>query len=105
MPMTKRRRFLICYDIADPKRLGRVHRFLSKNALSVQYSVFIVYTHVPGLEVLLAELEKLIKMTEDDVRVYTLSDQHEPVVFGRAIIPDSLVFIDSQAAWFQNHAA
>ncbi len=105
MPITKRRQFLICYDITDPKRLGRVHRFLSKHALSVQYSVFTIHTHVLGLERLLAELETIIKATEDDVRIYILSDQHEPVMLGRAIIPDGLAFIDSQTDLFQDSAA
>lgn len=105
MSITRKRRFLICYDIADPKRLVRMHRLLSKHALPVQYSVFMMHTHVLKLESLLGELETIIKQTEDDVRVYTLSDQHAPIVSGRAIMPDGLALIDSQADLFQNRAA
>ena len=34
--------YLIAYDIADPKRLSRVHRALKREGLPVQYSVFTV---------------------------------------------------------------
>jgi len=33
--------YLISYDIADPRRLQRVHAFLRRHALPVQYSVFL----------------------------------------------------------------
>ena len=34
--------YLIAYDIADPKRLVKVHRTLKRQGLPVQYSVFTV---------------------------------------------------------------
>ncbi len=34
------REFIISYDIADPKRLSRIHRMLKRLAMPLQYSVF-----------------------------------------------------------------
>jgi CRISPR-associated protein Cas2 len=36
-----RRRYLVAYDIRDPKRLRAVHRLLKANGYPVQYSVFV----------------------------------------------------------------
>ena len=42
MSQFKSSRWLVCYDISDKKRLGRVFRFLKKKGVPVQYSVFLV---------------------------------------------------------------
>lgn len=39
--MAPRRRFLVAYDIRQPKRLRAVHQLLKANGYPVQYSVFI----------------------------------------------------------------
>ena len=33
--------YLIGYDIADPKRLQRIHRRMTKYATPIQYSIFL----------------------------------------------------------------
>ena len=40
MALNTPRGWLITYDITNPKRLVRLHRFLVKQATPVQYSVF-----------------------------------------------------------------
>ncbi|WP_353685943.1 CRISPR-associated endonuclease Cas2 [Thermodesulfovibrio sp. 3462-1] len=32
--------YLVCYDIADEKRLARIYRFMKGKGLHLQYSVF-----------------------------------------------------------------
>lgn len=64
--------YLIAYDIADPKRLGRVWRLLKKQALPVQYSVFLFKGSEPALAALRRGIEARIHHKEDDVRIYTL---------------------------------
>lgn len=39
--MAVRRRYLVAYDIRDPKRLRAVHKLLKANGYPVQYSVFV----------------------------------------------------------------
>jgi len=39
--MHGRRRFLVCYDIRDPKRLRQVHKTMKGFGWPMQYSVFI----------------------------------------------------------------
>lgn len=70
--MTRRGVWLVCYDIASPRRLRRVHAFLKKHALPVQYSVFLIETDRAGLEDLLDGLRERIHPKRDDVRAYRL---------------------------------
>jgi len=90
MSIRNPRQFLISYDIANPKRLGRVHGYLSRRAIAVQYSVFTVRTIVPTLRSMLSELDKIINKHEDDVRAYVLSDRYRADHIGRQILPEGV---------------
>lgn len=63
---------LICYDIACPRRLARVHRLLVRCACPVQYSVFLYMGSAAGLQRCLAQLQTRINTNEDDIRAYPL---------------------------------
>ncbi|MFZ0257941.1 MAG: CRISPR-associated endonuclease Cas2 [Gammaproteobacteria bacterium] len=78
---------LICYDIADPRRLNRVHRCLVRHGLPLQYSVFLVYAHKAGLQAILAEMRTLIDHRKDDVRAYPLPRDAEYQHLGRQVFP------------------
>ncbi len=87
--------YLICYDIADPKRLAKVHRFLKTQGLPLQYSVFTVVLKRKSLLKLLANLEKLIHLKQDDIRCYRLPLTIKVSLLGRQIFPeDVLLFSD-----------
>lgn len=87
--------YLIAYDIANPRRLVRVHRILKKEGLPVQYSVFTVVMKRPRLLRLLASIETEIKDAEDDVRCYRLPVNSDTVALGRQFFPDDvLLFTD-----------
>jgi CRISPR-associated protein Cas2 len=81
---------LICYDISDPKRLGRVHRFLCKYAMPLQYSVFIAYTAPKTLSGLLVGIAKLIDPSEDDIRCYTLPSKVDVIQLGQQMFPEGV---------------
>lgn len=64
MPRT---RYLVSYDISDPKRLRRVARMLEGFGVRLQYSVFECPLDEMRLARLKAELEPLVNHDEDQV--------------------------------------
>lgn len=83
--------YLIAYDIADPRRLSRVHRTLKKQGLPVQYSVFTVVMKRKALLRLLDCLNLLIKTAEDDIRCYRLPEQADIKVLGQQYFPEDVL--------------
>lgn len=72
----RRHDFLICYDIADEKRVGKIGKLVEKNALRIQRSVYF-YEDVSRDE-LSKLIEKILVMfneDEDDLRVYTIKNR------------------------------
>jgi CRISPR-associated protein Cas2 len=80
-----RRPTLICYDIADPKRLRRVFREMRDVALPVQKSVFVAEMSSAELGQLLARLADYIDPQEDRLQAFLLRDFSKPVTLGRAV--------------------
>lgn len=70
-----RRPWLICYDVADPKRLRRTFKELQDAALPLQKSVFLAELTQAELERLLLRLADCINPQEDRLQVFVL---HEP---------------------------
>lgn len=89
----RERLYLICYDIADPRRLNQVARFLVKRACRVQYSVYVIETTPTRLDELLEDLVSLINPKEDDVRAYPLPKECEVVMLGTQLFPDDVLLI------------
>ncbi|HWO99027.1 MAG TPA: CRISPR-associated endonuclease Cas2 [Methylococcus sp.] len=98
MPIDAPRLYLVCYDIADPKRLSRVHRYLRRLGMPVQYSVFTVLLSPRRRPRLLQALSKYIDPREDDVRLYPLSEHMERVTLGRQILPDGVFLVGGKPA-------
>lgn len=82
--------WLIAYDIADPRRLGRVHRLLKKVAMPIQYSVFLAWLNDREVELLAEELRGHINVREDDVRLYHLPAATELTTLGKQWLPDGV---------------
>jgi len=83
--------YLIAYDIANPKRLSRVHRALKKQGLPVQYSVFTVVMKRKALLRLLASINELIHPARDDIRCYRLPERTEIKTLGRQFFPEDVM--------------
>ncbi|MEA3411983.1 MAG: CRISPR-associated endonuclease Cas2 [Pseudomonadota bacterium] len=90
MPDSQRRLHLVCYDIANPRRLVRVHRCLLDWAFPVQYSVFIGNFNRVERDTLESELEGLIHSSRDDVRIYPLPMNPRVLGYGRSWFPDGV---------------
>lgn len=87
--------YVIAYDIANPKRLSRIHRFLKKQGLPMQYSVFtLVIKHKPLLR-LLDGITKLINKREDDVRCYRLPKDSKAITLGKQIFPADVMLLSN----------
>jgi CRISPR-associated protein Cas2 len=94
MALNQPRLYLICYDIADPKRLGRVHRFLREEGMPVQYSVFTAQLTARNLERLLVGLGRRIDARADDVRLYPLPARRETFCLGVQYFPEEVMLIE-----------
>lgn len=84
--------WLIAYDIRERRRLAAVHRLLRKNALAVQYSVFVGRFTRRGIRHLQAHIDTLIA-PEDDVRLYPLPEQPDWVFYGRSPLPRAVYLL------------
>jgi CRISPR-associated protein Cas2 len=84
MASQRRRIHLLAYDIADPRRLARVHRCLKGWGIPLQYSVWLVPAGRADLDRLCAQLQALIVNAEDDVRIYALPTRPLVVTLGGA---------------------
>ena len=82
IPVSRRTSWLVCYDIADRRRLQRVYRVMCRHADPVQHSVFHAMATRPELLAIFDEIEERIDARHDDVRAYPLSAFEEPRMFG-----------------------
>jgi CRISPR-associated protein Cas2 len=64
--------YLIAYDIRCPKRLAKLHRYMKKNAIAVQKSVFIAHLDINDLPKMKQSIIRIIDEHVDDVRIYRL---------------------------------
>jgi len=74
---------LLCYDIADEKRLRRFHRFMKDQGLPLQYSVFLLRRSSLELIQLMERIRQHIDEKTDDVRIYPISANMEFIALGR----------------------
>ena len=97
MALNEIRTWLIAYDIACPKRLGRVHRYLKTVAVPVQYSVFTAEENEQGIRRIQRALEAEINPKTDDVRIYPLPGNLELHRYGRRALPEGLLLLADRA--------
>lgn len=90
----KRLPHIIAYDIADKKRLQRVHRLVKAHAIPLQYSVYLAQMTPTQCNKLIAELKLQINDSQDDIRIYPLPKKPNWASWGKPIMPDGLLLTD-----------
>lgn len=98
MALNAARNWLIAYDISEPRRLRRVHRFLVRHAVPVQYSVFATRASPIKLGEIRAGLAEIIDAREDDVRIYPIPEPADLAVYGRKALPEGLRIIEGRSS-------
>jgi CRISPR-associated endonuclease Cas2 len=91
--------YIVCYDICDPQRLGRLHRFLKKSAVALQYSVFLFVGNERQLDLCLQHAAKLIDPEADDLRAYPLPVRGLKARLGKPSLPEGIQWSGLPGAW------
>ena len=84
-------RWLVTYDMADPNRLTRLFKFLKKQGVPVQYSVFLVDASAAKMGSLMMQITKMIDPDADDVRAYRLPENAWKMTLGASILPEDIL--------------
>jgi CRISPR-associated protein Cas2 len=87
MALNTPRGWLITYDITEPRRLMRLHRFLVRQAIPVQYSVFHFEGSAAQMGRLMKDIATRIDPATDDVRGYQLPERLSLDTIGRGSLP------------------
>ncbi|MFZ4625634.1 MAG: CRISPR-associated endonuclease Cas2 [Rhodoferax sp.] len=82
---------MVCYDMADPRRLARIFRLLKSNGIPLQYSVFLVHASSLEMDQLENKIKAIINPAEDDVRAYRIPLANRKVVLGHPLVPDGML--------------
>jgi CRISPR-associated protein Cas2 len=79
--------WLVCYDIAEPRRLARVWRAVREFGVPLQYSVFWARLDDIGLGTALGAIVTRIEPRRDDVRFYPMPENVQITGLGRDVVP------------------
>ena len=70
----KTERWLLAYDIADPRRLQKLGRHMRKEGLPLQFSLYLVRGNKAKIDQLMNQLAAMIDVRADDIRAYPLGE-------------------------------
>ena len=77
----KRQRYLVCYDIAHPKRLRQVAKTCEAFGSRIQYSVFECPLDDLRFQNLQAQIDEIIKHDDDQVLFVSLGPENSKYPF------------------------
>ena len=102
MPASRRTPWLVCYDIADPRRLQRVQRVARRHATPLQYSVFHAVGTRREIRAMIDEIAEYIDPRQDDVRAYPLLTTAQPVTLGDSRLANGIMLCHPTRAGIGN---
>lgn len=98
MSHTGTRRHILCYDIADEKRLRRVHRRVRESGMALQFSVFDCNLNSKQMQHLLGDLRELIDHRHDDVRIYGPRLEAPLIWLGPSALPEGVQLFNNSSS-------
>ncbi|MEA2050735.1 MAG: CRISPR-associated endonuclease Cas2 [Campylobacterota bacterium] len=78
-----RKNYLLCYDIADPKRLYKVRRHSYQFTFGGQKSALQIPASKNEVKNILKELSKLIDHKQDKINIIEV--ENDPIIIGKNI--------------------
>lgn len=81
--------YLISYDIRDPRRLGRAHRLLKRQAHALLESLFAFRGSPHTLRLLQEQLQQCLA-PQDDLLIYRMRTDQPMQRWGTACLPQGL---------------
>ncbi len=91
--MKTKKDFILCYDIADEKRLSKIGKRVEKRAFRIQKSIYILYdTSKEELVKVIDDIMKIFNEKEDDLRIYTIKKRG--IALGNAVDLDNPFIFD-----------
>jgi CRISPR-associated protein Cas2 len=83
-------KWVIGYDICDPRRLQRVYRTMLKHATPLEYSIFLLVGTERDRACCLSQVAALISQDTDDLRCYPLPERGLQERIGKAALPEGV---------------
>lgn len=93
MSDARRNLYLVCYDICNPKRLYRVHRYLVGFRVGGQKSFFECWLTPTELRDVRDKLGQLLEPAEDRAHIFQLDPRMNGEGLGRAALPVTEFFM------------
>lgn len=88
-----RLRYLVAYDIADSKRLRKVHKKVEAYAIGGQKSFYECWLTKAEFVEFKSALAQIIECSEDRVMIFQLDRDVEPMLFGVATLQSTQPFL------------
>ncbi len=86
--------YLVCYDIANSRRLQKIYRRALKHAVPIQYSVFWLKGTQQDLDAMMQDLAPHLNSTHDDLRAYAVRGTERCLCLGPGKLPASFQVVE-----------
>lgn len=90
--------YLIGYDIKNAKRIRKIHRYLTRHSMPIQYSVFLYIGSEQSLQKHIQNMLQLIDQKEDDLRIYEIPEHGKQYRLGQPVLPEGIYWTDCPIA-------
>jgi CRISPR-associated protein Cas2 len=97
--------YLFSYDIANHKRLRRIHDLLRDEGIPLQYSVFLVRANALNRMRIADRLQAIMDPRHDDLRVYPLATETNFETLGRQRLNPAMTLLGKRLPHLEREAS